>query len=871
MVEDPLKQAVFDHLCEPALCITASGQVLAFNTAARKILKLPQERVPGCPIAEMLGFGRVSQVQRRWARLWRQLVPDTWLDTAVRIPLADGHQLDARIRAQLIVTGREAVALVFVQDYAQTRATARQAQRSAAQTAALLHVRQGFSALLGSDQKLKHVSAGADMPLGGEPETLIGLPFDYLLDEASGRDFHKHFEALLGQGPEAVISATWRMRSHRDWPARWIQCRLQNRLCDTRIQAVLLDAQDVTEQREPLAQGEAVESHLEASAVRRLRYRDQLLELAFQVHTDFQVSAASIARAVTQALACTQGAVWQQDTQASELQCVTLYERIAGHASKSDCDQTVSLTQTPRLADLANGAICAIADSHTEGAVGLPPPEGMRAALMAPIDSDGVRVGVLVLQDQMPRVWTQEETEYLQTAARVLALAYEASQRRAAQQRAHHLAWFDSLTGLPNRNSLRDTMREKIAAAAQNRKRLAVLLVDLDRFKDVNDTLGHLVGDALIKSAAQVIHDTVGEAGVVGRLGGDEFVIVADAFQHRQEIALLAAGLTQALNRTDLVAQVDTQVSASIGVALYPEHGRDASTLLKNADAAMYQAKQEGRNQFGFFNPIKYERGARQVRLGVQLHKALHTGQAQFFIEYQPQVEISSGKVVGLEALIRWQHPVLGRLTPDVFIAVAEHSGLSERITRWAVNEVCAQIVRWRQEVPGFDIPVAVNVAARELGSSHLPMLVRSALMKHAVEPSMLLLEVTERTRVQDTEANNDVLTELAALGIGLVLDDFGTGYSMLGYLKRMPTIQALKIDQSFIKGMPADADSGAIIQAMLIVARQFKLKVIAEGVESQKHVDYLRQIGCAYAQGYWYAKALPPQAIADALRPPRQ
>ena len=311
------------------------------------------------------------------------------------------------------------------------------------------------------------------------------------------------------------------------------------------------------------------------------------------------------------------------------------------------------------------------------------------------------------------------------------------------------------------------------------------------------------------------------------------------------------------------VPNVDTQVSASIGVALFPEHGREMSTLLKNADAAMYQAKRDGRNQFSFFNPIRYERAAREVQLGIQLLKTLQSDAQQFVVEYQPQVEMASGRVVGFEALIRWNHPTFGRLTPDRFIGVAEISGLSDRITRWVVNEVCVQIVRWREVRPGFDIPVAINVAGREMGTAALPILMRAMLLKYAIEPQMITLEITERTLVRESEINNDVLAELNALGVGLVLDDFGTGYSMLGYLKRMP-IQALKIDQSFIVGIPEDVDSRAIVHAMLAVARHFRLKVVAEGVENRAQVDYLRSIGCEYAQGFFFARALSPQTILE-------
>jgi diguanylate cyclase (GGDEF)-like protein len=489
----------------------------------------------------------------------------------------------------------------------------------------------------------------------------------------------------------------------------------------------------------------------------------------------------------------------------------------------------------------------------------------VRSLLDVPVLAEGEVAGVLCLRHRDTRFWDEDDISFANTTGLMLALALEAAQRQEAETRIEHLAWYDALTGLPNRNLLRETMRDMIMTAANRKRRMAVMLIDLDRFKDVNDTLGHLVGDALIKSAAELLRQTVGDAGVVARLGGDEFVVLLSEFVHRQEVALLAARVAQALHRTDLVPNIDTQVSASIGVALFPEHGRDMSTLLKNADAAMYQAKRDGRNQFSFFNPIRYERAAREVQLGIELVKALQSEAPQFICEYQPQIEMASGRVVGLEALIRWDHPVHGVLTPDRFIGVAEISGLSERITRWVLGEVCSQIKRWRRARPDFDVPVSINVAGREMGSTVLPTLVRSALAKHDVEPHLIVLEITERTLVKESEINNDVLAELASLGVGLVLDDFGTGYSMMGYLKRMP-ITALKIDQSFIEGVPGDADSCAIVHAMLAVAKHFKLKVVAEGIESLEQVQYMREIGCEFAQGFFYSRSLSGDTILDYL-----
>jgi diguanylate cyclase (GGDEF)-like protein len=601
---------------------------------------------------------------------------------------------------------------------------------------------------------------------------------------------------------------------------------------------------------------------------RRLAFREQLLELAMQTRGDFAQSLSRLLRATAETLEATNSSFWRCTADGRALQCEALFDAATGRFARDWVGAELRATEEPVFFEQIEQRQPVIVKDTRAGTPGRRFVEQarwveVRSVIDVPVLLDGEVKGVLSIHDRAPRAWDEDEINFMSTAALMTALAMEAAQRQEAEGRIEQLAWYDSLTGLPNRNLLRETMRDLVMTAANRRRRIAVMLIDLDRFKDVNDTLGHLVGDALIKSVAEVLRETVGSAGLVARLGGDEFVVLVNEFEHRQEVALLAARLAQSLHRTDFVPNVDTQVSASIGIALFPEHGREMSTLLKNADAAMYQAKRDGRNQFSFFNPIRHERAAREVQLGIQLLKAVQADAAQFIVDYQPQVEMASGRVVGLEALIRWQHPTFGLLTPDRFIGVAELSGLSERITRWVVNEVCAQIVRWRAVLPAFDIPVAVNVAGREMGSVGLPGIVRGALQKHGVEPSMLALEITERTLVREGEINNDVMNELVNLGVGLVLDDFGTGYSMLGYLKRMP-IQALKVDQSFVVGVPEDPDSRAIVRAMVAVASHFRLKVVAEGIETPEQVEYLRSIGCEYAQGYYYSRPLPPQTIVD-------
>jgi diguanylate cyclase (GGDEF)-like protein len=982
-VEPSLKQAAFDHLPTPALCLNASGQVLAANVAALRARNGAD--LVGKHLSEIVAYAP-RHAARRWARLWMRLQADGHAHLTARVPLADGRRPVLAIDAELLRFEQDSVAVLLLHEVSTERQAQREQARQQARLMALLGAAEGLAVLIGADRRVSAVHAFSALPQEMALSDVLGVPFELLLDEPSSAEF---LATIDGTAVEQA-SFVWRLRPRGAGAGagRWLSVTLLDRRAHPLIRSIVLHARDATPLLEARALAERLErrirvfadstsdvlmllgadgqiryqspairqslglapeatvgqsalnlvlaedqprlrSTIESAALdqttrahhclvraqgasntphrlwlavhnyskepsiggllvsgrdvtrvlrdagtqggdseRRLEFRERLLELAMQTRGEFAQSLSRVLRTTALTLDVTSASFWRLEPGAKNLQCEAWFDAHSERFSRDwvGVERTLG-AGTRDLAQILERQTVVAADTQTPLLAPRyrddPRWSTLHAALECPVLLGGDVVGVLSIHHAVPRGWDEDEINFAATAALMVALAMEAAQRQEAEGRIEQLAWYDSLTGLPNRNLLRETMRDMIMTAANRRRRIAVMLIDLDRFKDVNDTLGHLVGDALIKSAAQVLKETIGTAGIVARLGGDEFVVLLNEFEHRQEVALLAARIAQALHRTDLVPNVDTQVSASIGVALFPEHGREMSTLLKNADAAMYQAKRDGRNQFSFFNPIRYERAAREVQLGIQLLKAVQSDSAQFVVHYQPQVEMTSGKVVGLEALIRWQHPTFGLLTPDRFIGVAEVSGLSERITRWVVNEVCAQIVRWRQSLPTFDIPIAVNVAGREMGSAALPMLVRSCLMKHGVEPRMVTLEITERTLVRENEINNDVMTELAALGVGLVLDDFGTGYSMLGYLKRMP-IQALKIDQSFIEGIPDDPDSRAIVHAMLAVARHFKLKVVAEGIESAEQVEYLRSIGCEYAQGYYYARPLPAQTILE-------
>jgi len=717
--------------------------------------------------------------------------------------------------------------------------------------------------LLDSSGRIAYQAPSIRDCLGLAPEATLGRQAIELVVEEDRPQLGEAIAQALGGDEEARRRNCLVRARASGGEVRSFWVGVHNLLADETLRGLLVTARDVTD---IAPQGAEAQAH----NVRRLELRDRLLQLTTQVRGEPSQSLANVLRAVADALRCGAVSYWRISPDGDGMSCDMLYSyaerRFVPAWSTVPFPDTAFAAMLARLRQARPIALADAAGSELARELLQDARWGqVRSMLIAPVLLDAEVIGAVCASHAARHDWDDDEIDFVSTAALAVALTEEAARRQRAESRIEELDWYDPLTGLGNRKLLRENLRDAIVTSSAGRARLAVMLVDLDRFREINNSLGHLVGDALIKSAAQVLKETVGEQGTVARMASDEFVVVVDHFAHRQEIALLAARLAQALHRSDLLPSVDIQMSASIGVALFPEHGREASTLLKNANAAVKQAKVDGRNQVSFFNAIRYERDARELQLGIDLMKAIHSDAPQFVIEYQPIVEMAGGRVVGLEALIRWHHPTRGVLGPDRFIELAEDSGQSERLTYWVVNEVCSQIARWREAHPGFDIPVAINVAGHELGSNKLPKLVREALARFRIEPRMITLEIIERTLAQTGEVNNDVIVELASIGVGLALDDFGTKYSTLPYLKRMP-IHSIKIDQSFVHGIPDDADSRAIVHAMLDVARHFRLKVVAEGIEKPEQAEYLRALGCEYAQGFLYSRPLSAATILQYL-----
>jgi len=468
------------------------------------------------------------------------------------------------------------------------------------------------------------------------------------------------------------------------------------------------------------------------------------------------------------------------------------------------------------------------------------------------------------------------------SAARLAGAVHDISRRKEAEEQIRRLAYFDPLTGLPNRLAFDENLHKSLARAERFGHKLAVMFVDLDNFKRVNDTLGHKAGDELLCTASSRMlttlraHDSLArehresreiseraERGhSIARLGGDEFIVLLTDLDDPAAAASVARRIVAALAEPVALAGTEVFVGASVGVAVYPQDGADIDTLLKNADTAMYWAKEAGRGNFQFYDRAMGAQALDRLMLESSLRRALERD--EFVLHYQPRVDVASGRVVGAEALIRWQHPERGLLPPAQFIPLVESAGLDVAVGEWVIKAACREVARWI--ALGLDVvPVAVNLTSTHLGESSLPRLVARSLDEFALPAGCLEVEVTESILLAESERSAETAAELDAMGVRLSIDDFGTGYSSLSYLKRLP-IHALKIDRSFVRDIVSDPDDEAIVSAIIALAHNLKLRVVAEGVETSEQLAFLRARRCDEYQGYLMSRPVDGAAFAALL-----
>ncbi|MFC0252514.1 bifunctional diguanylate cyclase/phosphodiesterase [Massilia consociata] len=437
------------------------------------------------------------------------------------------------------------------------------------------------------------------------------------------------------------------------------------------------------------------------------------------------------------------------------------------------------------------------------------------------------------------------------------------TERKLTEQRVHHVAQHDVLTGLPNRSLLQDRLGQAIAYANRSGHAMWVMLIDLDRFKFVNDSMGHKAGDVLLMTVAARLTSSLRDTDTVARLSGDEFVVILSEHSDAPLAPEIVQRVMDSVAQPVMLGTKEFFVTCSIGVAVYPSQGTPADSLIEHADIAMYRAKKLGRNNFQFYTPAMNEESMERVRIEGALRNALERN--EFVLHYQPQVDLKSGRIVGMEALIRWKHPELGMVPPGRFIGIAEETGLIVQIGAWVMRTACAQNKAWQDAGLG-KLRVAVNLSARQFGAADLIASLESVLQDTALDPACLEIELTESLFMSDIAPAVEILHRMKSLGVNLSIDDFGTGYSSLSYLSRFP-IDVLKIDRSFVADITHDANDAAIVTSIIALAHNLKLAVIAEGVETAEQLDYLRSRGCDEMQGYFFSKPLPAAEFEALLR----
>jgi diguanylate cyclase (GGDEF)-like protein/PAS domain S-box-containing protein len=431
---------------------------------------------------------------------------------------------------------------------------------------------------------------------------------------------------------------------------------------------------------------------------------------------------------------------------------------------------------------------------------------------------------------------------------------HDVSVARALTLQLSYLAQHDSLTDLPNRVLLSDRLLEAITLSGRHRRQLSVLCLDLDRFKHINDSVGHLVGDRLLQAVARRLVACVRASDTVSRQGGDEFVVLLWEVRHPEDAAVTAEKILQALRAPYHIDQHELHITGSIGIVSFPGDGEDAETLMKKADVAMYHAKDCGRDNYQFFRPEMNIHTIERQSIAGSLRHAIE--RREFLLYYQPRVNLATGAIIGVEALLRWHHPERGVVSPAKFIAIAEECGLIVPIGRWVLHEACRQARAW--QVAGLPPTcVAINISSAELRDRGFVANLRAVLRETGLDPRYLELELTETVLMEDSRSAAEVLAELKAIGVQLALDDFGTGYSSLSYLKRFP-IDTLKIDQSFVRDLETDTDDAGIVTAVIGMGKSLNMRIVAEGVETREQLEFLQERNCPQGQGFYFSRPVP-------------
>jgi diguanylate cyclase (GGDEF)-like protein len=484
------------------------------------------------------------------------------------------------------------------------------------------------------------------------------------------------------------------------------------------------------------------------------------------------------------------------------------------------------------------------------------------------LNKSGESVGVLLFLAGEEHVFTNDLVELLAKLAENVSFALDnfdrADEKTTADARIEYLASHDSLTGLPNREMYNELLHFAIESAGRHDRQFAVLFIDLDRFKIINDSLGHEAGDSLLVEIANRLRQNLRSSDIVARLGGDEFVVILEQIGERDDVETLARKLLLAISESIQLSGHECHTTASIGIAMFPADGSDVHTLTKNADMAMYLAKEDGKNDFRFFTREVKMQSIERLTLETALRHALE--RSEFSLHYQPKVDLVTRQITGVEALLRWTHPERGMLPPSQFIPLAEETGLIVPIGRWVLREACAQNMAWQRR--GLrPVSMAVNLSPRQFVDESLLQDIDEALAASGMSPVLLQLEVTESMVMRNVPRAIKVLDAVQSRGIRLAIDDFGTGYSSMSLMKQFP-IDTIKIDRSFVRDLPDDSEDRAIAQAIISMGKALGMTIVAEGVETAEQEAFLRNNACDEMQGYLFSKPVPAAELAKLLQP---